>query len=467
MAEFDLLIIGAGPGGYVCAIRAAQLGLKVGIIEKRVGGGKPRLGGTCLNVGCIPSKALLDSSEHFHNAGHAFAEHGIQAAVSLDLAKMMARKDKVVQGLVDGVAFLMRKHKITVFSGTGTLLAAGTVSVTPPEGPSVEHTATSIVLAQGSVPIDLPFLAHNGTTVINSDQAIALSQVPKRLTVVGAGVIGLELGSVWTRLGAQVTVVEFLPQICPFLDPDISRDLQKILTKLGMTFHLETKVTGLTSTGGQNALSATAKDGSAVSIPGDVVLVAVGRRPLSDGLEKAGVALDERRRVVIDGQFRTNLPGVYAIGDLVPGPMLAHKAEDEGVAVAEILAGQAGMVDHNLIPNVIYTWPEVASVGLSEAAAKARGAVRIGRFSYGALARARAAGETDGVVKIIADAVTDRVLGCSIIGARASDLLAEVTAVMSFGGSAEDIARTCHAHPTFGEAVREAALDSLGRVLST
>ncbi len=466
MPDFDLLIIGAGPGGYVCAIRAAQLGLKVAIVEKRAQGGKPRLGGTCLNVGCIPSKALLDSSELMHTTAHLLAGHGIEvAAPRLDLARMMARKDKVVQSLVDGVAFLMRKNKITVLTGEGRLAGPGVVEVQDGAGARSNHSATHIVLAMGSAPVQLPALPHDGVRIISSDQAIALEQVPRRLLVVGGGVIGLELGSVWSRLGAQVTVVEFLPQLCPFLDPDIAKELQRILAKQGLAFHLQTKVTQASVQGTEVQITATGADGAALSLSGDVVLVAVGRRPLSDGLESAGIALDERKRVKIDGRFRTNRDGVYAIGDLVPGPMLAHKAEEEGSALAEMLVGQQPSLDHHLIPNVIYTWPEVATVGLTEAEARSRGPVRIGTFPVSTLGRARAAGEADGQFKIIADAASDRVLGCAIIAPRASDLLAEVTAVMAFGGSSEDIARTCHAHPTYSEGVKEAALAVLGRAL--
>jgi dihydrolipoamide dehydrogenase len=467
MASFDLIIIGAGPGGYVCAIRAAQLGLKVAIVEKRTEGPKVRLGGTCLNVGCIPSKALLDSSEHFANAKKHFAEHGIQVGEPrIDVAQMLKRKDRVVGSLVDGISFLMKKNKVEVLVGTGKLLGAGKVSVTAADGGMTEHAAKHVVLATGSVPIDLPFLKPDGVTVVTSDQAIAFPAVPEHLVVVGGGVIGLELGSVWSRLGAKVTVVEFLPQICPFLDPDVAKELQKVLTKQGLQFALETKVTGISIANGKATLSATDKDGKAATFTGDKVLVAVGRRPLSDGLDAAGVKLDERRRVAIDHDFRTNLPGVYAIGDLVPGPMLAHKAEEEGVALAEFLAGQKVTLDHGLIPNVVYTWPEVATIGLTEADAKKQGRmVKVGRFPFLANGRAKAAGEGDGFVKVIADAASDRVLGAAIIGPRASDLLAEITATMTYGGSSEDIARTCHSHPTFSEAVKEAALDVLGRAL--
>ncbi len=471
MASFDLIIIGAGPGGYVCAIRAAQLGLRVAIVEKRNEAGKIRLGGTCLNVGCIPSKALLDSSEHYRNASQHFAEHGISTgSLTLDLAALMRRKDKVVGSLVDGISYLMKKNKIEVLSGTGVLTGPGAVTVTDAAGTAVEHSAKKVVLATGSVPISLPFLPFDGTTVVSSDQAISFDRVPEKLLVVGGGVIGLELGSVWARLGAQVTVIEFLPQLCPFLDPDVAKELQKVLTKQGLAFHLETKVTGMAREAGKVVLQASGKDGKAVAFSGDKVLVSVGRKPLIEGagLEAAGVALTERKRVKVDHDFLTNLLGVYAIGDLIDGPMLAHKAEEEGVAVAELIAGGKNTIDHNLIPNVIYTWPEVASVGLGEAEARKGGrAIRIGKASFIGNGRAKAAGEVDGFVKLIADEKTDRVLGAAIIGPRASDLLSEITAVMAFGGASEDIARTCHSHPTFSEVVRDAALAVLGRPINS
>ena len=462
---YDLIVIGAGPGGYVCAIRAAQLGLKVAIVEKRAAdAGKPRLGGTCLNVGCIPSKALLDTSEHFANARKHFAEHGIAVgAPTIDVAKMLARKDKVVGKLTDGIAYLMKKNKIDVLPGTGALAGTGKVRVG-----DAEHTAKHIVLAMGSTPIAIPTLPIDGKVVVTSDHAISFDRVPKHLVVVGGGVIGLELGSVWARLGAQVTVLEALPQLCPFLDADVAKELQKVLTKQGLAFQLGCKVTGVVVAGDAATVSATAADGSALSIACDRVLVCVGRRPVVEGagLEQTGVALTERKRVKIDAHYRTSVAGVYAIGDLIDGPMLAHKAEEEGVALAEQLAGKPGHVDAALIPNVVYTWPEVATVGVTEADAKAKNvAVRVGRFPFAANGRAVCSGDTDGFVKIIADAKTDRVLGAAILGPRASDLLAEIVAVMAFGGASEDIARTCHGHPTFSEAVKEAALDAIGRVL--
>ena len=465
---YDLIIIGAGPGGYVCAIRAAQLGKKVAIVEKRSDGAKTRLGGTCLNVGCIPSKALLDTSEKFYEAKKHFAEHGIAVTPSIDIAQMLKRKQGVVDTLVGGIAGLMRKHKIEVLSGSGELLAAGKVRVTAADGTKTEHDAQHVVLAMGSVPIELPFLKFDGERIVSSDHAISFPSVPKRLVVVGGGVIGLELGSVWSRLGSQVTVVEALPQLCPFLDGDVAKSLQKTLEKQGLQFVFEAKVTGAARQGDEVVLSGTAKDGSALSWTADRVLVAVGRRPCIEaaGLETAGVKLTERKRVQVDGHLRTNLPGVWAIGDLVDGPMLAHKAEEDGVAVAEMIAGQHGHVDYALVPNVVYTEPEVASVGLTEAECQKRNlSVRVGKFPFLANGRARAAAATDGFVKIIADAKTDRVLGAAIVGQRAADLIASIAAHMVYGGSSEDIARTCMAHPTHGEAVKEAALDCLGRVL--
>jgi dihydrolipoamide dehydrogenase len=470
MPTFDLIVIGAGPGGYVCAIRAAQLGLSVAIVEKRgAEAGKPKLGGTCLNVGCIPSKALLDSSERFHDAKHRFAEHGIAASPTIDIATMLARKDKVVSSLVTGVDFLMKKNKITVLAGTGKLLGQGRVAVVDTAGAAVEHQCKHVVLAMGSLPVELPFLKFDGATVVSSDQAIAFPAVPKRLAVVGGGVIGLELGSVWARLGSQVTVVEFLPEVCPFLDGDVAKELRKVLGKLGIQFLLSTKVGGCAVQGGEAVLSATGDDGKPVEIRADKVLVAVGRRPVVEGagIEEVGVRLTEKKRVAVDASFRTSVPGVYAIGDLIDGPMLAHKAEEEGVAVAEHLAGHKITIDHHLIPNVIYTWPEVASIGLTEADAKAKGrAVKIGKYPFNALGRAKASGDVDGFVKIISDATTDRVLGASIIGPRASDLLPEIVTTMTYGGSSEDIGRTCHGHPTFSEAVKEAALGVLGRTIN-
>ena len=472
MAEssFDLIVIGAGPGGYVCAIRAAQLGMKVAIVEMRGSDGKaPLLGGTCLNVGCIPSKALLDSSEHFYMARDHFAEHGIKVGTpKIDVPAMMKRKEGVVGALVGGIAGLMKKNKVTVISGRGEVVGTGSVKVTAADGSTSGYNAKHIVLAMGSTPIEIPSLAVDGENIVTSDHAIAFDKVPKKLVVVGGGVIGLELGSVWARLGAEVDVVEFLPQICPFLDGDVAKTLQRTLAKQGLKFHLSTKVTASEVTKKGTKLTAENAKGEAVTFEADKVLVCVGRRPVieSAGLDSAGIALTERKRVQVDGNFKTSLEGVYAIGDLIDGPMLAHKAEEEGVAIAEILAGHANTLDHHLIPNVVYTEPEVATVGITEAQAKEQGkAINIGKFNFAANGRARAASATDGFVKIIADKETDKILGAAIIGARASDLLAEIVAVMAFGGASEDIARICHSHPTFSEAVKEAALDTLGRVL--
>ncbi len=455
--RFDFVVIGAGPGGYVAAIRAAQLGLTVACVDKRAA-----LGGTCLNVGCIPSKALLDSSELFDVARSRFAKHGIKTGeVTLDLKAMMARKDAVVKGLTDGVAGLFKKNRITFVHGTARLAGPGKVVVKSGTKEAAVLEAKHVLLATGSEPAALPALPFDGTTVVGSTEALAFDKVPAHLIVVGAGYIGLELGSVWARLGSKVTVVEFLPRILAQGDAEVAGLLQKSLAKQGLTFHLDTKVTGASTQGGQVVVNAQSK-GKDVLLQGDKVLVAVGRRPHTAGLglEEAGVALDEKSgRVTVDEGWQTNLPGVYAIGDLIAGPMLAHKAEEEGVAVAERLAGKKTHVNYATIPGVIYTHPEVASVGLSEEQARVAGReVRVGKFPFLANGRARCLDETEGLVKLLADAKTDRLLGAHVIGPRASDLIAELVAVMEFSGSAEDVARTCHAHPTLSEAVREAAL---------
>ncbi len=456
--RFDLIVIGAGPGGYVAAIRAAQLGLKVACLEKR-----NALGGTCLNIGCIPSKALLDSSELYYLAKNRFAKHGIKASgIDLDLPAMLARKDEVVKGLTDGVRFLFRKNKIEGITGTGTLTSPTTVRVAKEDGTTVDLEAGHILLATGSEPVNLPFLPHDGKLVVDSTDALAFDRVPKHLAVVGAGFIGLELGSVWRRLGAKVSVIEFLPRIVPMMDNELGDLLQKSLAKLGLEFHLETKVTGATRKGDGLQLNAEKKDGAKVGFECDRVLVAVGRRPYTAnlGLDAVGVKYDPKTgKVATDHHFRTNIPTISAIGDLIDGPMLAHKAEDEGIACAEILAGKPGHVNYDTIPSVIYTHPEVASVGITEEQAKAKGLkYRVGKFPFIANGRAKAMDEPEGLVKILADETNDRVLGVHIIGARASDMIAEAVAVMEFAGSAEDIARTCHAHPTLSEAVKEAAL---------
>lgn len=454
---FDLIVIGTGPGGYVCAIRASQLGLKVAVVEKRA-----TYGGTCLNVGCIPSKALLHASERYEEAGHAFAAMGIEANPRFDLAKMLAFKDEGVKGNVDGVAFLFKKNKITAFHGAGRILGAGQVEVTGSDGTKQTVTAKSMVIATGSDVARLPGIDIDEKTVVSSTGALVLPKVPKKLLVIGAGVIGLELGSVWRRLGAEVLVVEFLDRILPGMDGEVARTAQRLLTKQGMTFKLGSKVAKIAKGEAGHAVAVESAAGGAPEIvSADVVLVAIGRVPHTEGLglEAIGVELDQRKRVVVDAHFQTNVAGIYAIGDVIDGPMLAHKAEDEGIAVAEILAGQAGHVNQDVIPNVIYTFPEIASVGKGEEELKAAGvAYNVGKFPFTANARAKVNRTSDGFVKILADAATDRVLGVHIIAAQASEMIAEAAVVMEFGGAAEDLARTCHAHPTLTEAVKEAAL---------
>jgi dihydrolipoamide dehydrogenase len=457
MPTYDLIVIGTGPGGYVCAIRAAQLGMKVAVVEKRA-----THGGTCLNVGCIPSKALLHASELFEEAGHGFETMGIGVSKpKLNLAQMMKFKEQGVDGNVKGVEFLLKKNKIDAVHGTARIVGTGKVEVTG-EGATQTLETKAIVIATGSDVARLKGIEIDEKRVVSSDGAIALEQVPKRLLVVGAGVIGLELGSVWRRLGAQVTVVEFLDRILPGMDAEVARQFQRILQKQGMTFKLASKVTGIDTTG--KALKATvesAAGGSSETIEADVALVAIGRVPYTEGLglEAAGVKLDNRGRVLVDAHYATNVPGIYAIGDVIAGPMLAHKAEDEGVAVAEILAGQAGHVNYDVIPNVIYTFPEVASVGKTEEELKeAKVAYNAGKFPFTANGRAKVNMTTDGFVKILADAKTDRVLGVHIVGPDAGTMIAEAGVAMEFGAASEDIARTCHAHPTLTEAVKEAAL---------
>ncbi|CAN7218816.1 dihydrolipoyl dehydrogenase [Bosea sp. LjRoot237] len=456
--SYDLVVIGTGPGGYVCAIRAAQLGLKVAVVEKR-----RTHGGTCLNVGCIPSKALLHASEMFDEVSHTFPGLGIiTAKPKLDLKQMMVHKQETVDANVNGVAFLLKKNKIEAFHGTASIPAAGKVVVTAEDGKTQELETKNIVIATGSESAALPGVTTDEKTVVTSTGALELSSVPKELLVVGAGVIGLEIGSVWARLGAKVTVVEFLDRILPGMDDEIAKQFQRLLQKQGFTFHLGSKVTKVETgkKGGATVTVEPAAGGEARTLNADIVLVAIGRRPNTDGLglDKAGV-VTERGRVVIDDHFQTNVPGIYAIGDVVRGPMLAHKAEDEGVAVAEILAGKHGHVNYDAIPSIVYTGPEVAAIGKTEEELKAAGvAYKVGKFPFTANGRARAIKHTDGFVKFLADAATDRVLGCHIIGPHAGDLIAEVTVLMEFGGSAEDLARTCHAHPTLAEAVKEAAL---------
>ena len=449
----DLIVIGTGPGGYVCAIRAAQLGMKVAVVEKRA-----THGGTCLNVGCIPSKALLHASELFNEAAHSFAGMGIDVQPKLNLAKMLAFKDEGVKGNVDGIGYLLKKNKVDTFHGTGRVVGAGKVEVTFINGEKKTLDSKAIVIATGSDVARLPGVTIDEKTIISSTGALTLSSVPKRLLVVGAGVIGLELGSVWRRLGSQVTVVEYLDRILPGMDLDVARSFQRILEKQGFA----SKVTKVEAVKGAHKITVEpAAGGAAEALEADVVLVAIGRTPYTEGLGLAevGIALDERRRIKVDAHWSTNVPGVYAIGDVIAGPMLAHKAEDEGVAVAEILAGQAGHVNYDVIPGVIYTAPEVASVGRTEEELKAAGiAYNAGKFPFTANGRAKVNKTTDGFVKVLADATTDRILGVHMIGPHVGELIAEAAVIMEFGGSAEDLARTCHAHPTLAEAVKEAAL---------
>jgi dihydrolipoamide dehydrogenase len=459
---YDLVVIGTGPGGYVCAIRAAQLGMKVAVAEKRA-----THGGTCLNVGCIPSKALLHASEMFEEAGHSFARMGIGVGTpKLDLAALMTFKDDGVDGNVKGVEFLLKKNKIDAVRGTARIAAPGKIEVKGADGTTQTLETKNIVIATGSDVAKLKGVEIDGKRIVTSDQAIALDKVPQRLLVIGAGVIGLELGSVWRRLGSQVTVVEFLDRILPGLDSEVGRQSQRLLEKQGLVFKLGAKVTGVDSSGA--ALKATIEPahsattgGAAETIEADVVLVAIGRVPYTDGLglDEAGVKKDNRGRVIVDAHYATNVKGIYAIGDVIAGPMLAHKAEDEGMAAAEILAGQAGHVNYDVIPNVVYTFPEIASVGKTEEELKEAGiAYNTGKFPFTANGRAKANHQTDGFVKILADAKTDRVLGVHIVGADAGNMIAEAAVAMEFGAAAEDIARTCHAHPTLPEAVKEAAL---------
>jgi dihydrolipoamide dehydrogenase len=457
MASYDLIVIGTGPGGYVCAIRAAQLGMKVAVVEKNT-----TLGGTCLNVGCMPSKALLYASELYEEAGHSFGKMGIKvSAPSIDLPQMMEFKQQGIDGNVKGVEFLMKKNKIDVVFGTGRVLGTGRVEVKAADGKTQVLETKNIVIATGSDVARLRGIEIDEKRIVSSTGALSLDKVPEKMIVVGAGVIGLELGSVWRRLGAEVTVIEFLDRILPGMDGDVVKSFQRILEKQGMTFKLGAKVTGVDSSGKRlKAQVEPAAGGAAESIEADVILVAIGRTPYTEalGLKEAGVALDERNRVNIDKHFATNVAGIYAIGDVVAGPMLAHKAEDEGVACAEILAGQAGHVNYDVIPGVVYTTPEVATVGKTEEDLKAAGvAYTIGKFPFTANGRSKVNQTTEGFVKILADAKTDRVLGVHIIGREAGEMIHEACVLMEFGGSAEDLARTCHAHPTRSEAVKEAA----------
>lgn len=455
---FDLVVIGAGPGGYVAAIRAAQLGLNVACVEKRA-----TLGGTCLNIGCIPSKAFLQSSEHFAHAQHGLGAHGVKVGkVSFDLDAMMAHKTKVVDDNTQGVKFLFKKNKVTSVFGRARIKSAQEVVVTGDDGTTQSLQTKYVLIATGSDSAPLPGVEVDEKRIVSSTGALELESVPKHLVVIGGGYIGLEMGSVWARLGAEVTVVEFLDRITPGMDGEVAKTFQRILKKQGMTFRLGTKVTGAESLKTKIKLSIEpAAGGESETIDCDTVLVAIGRRPYTDGLglDDAGVETDDRGFVEIDENFQTNVAGIFAIGDCVPGPMLAHKAEDEGVAAAEIIAGETGHVNYDVIPGIVYTWPEVAAVGKTEEQLKEAGTeYSSGTFPFSANGRARAANETDGFVKILADARTDRILGAHIIGPDAGTLIHEIVVAMEFGASAEDIARTCHGHPTLAEAVKEAAL---------
>ncbi len=458
--SFDVIIIGSGPAGYVCAIRAAQLGMTVACVEKR-----ETLGGTCLNIGCIPSKAMLQSSENFWETTHSWKDHGIIVeGVKVDLARMQARKSEVVSANVKGVEYLFKKNKVTWLKGAARIPSPGHVTVG-----DTEYLAKHIIIATGSDSSPLPGVTVDEKRIVTSTGALELSEVPKHLVVIGGGFIGLELGSVWRRLGAEVTVIEFLDRVLPGNDEEIAKQFQRILARQGIKFRMSTRV--ISATADNDAVTLTVepvKGGAAAEIKADIALLAVGRRAYTDrlGLAELGVATDERGRVKTDTHYATNIPGIYAIGDVIAGPMLAHKGEDEGVAIAEILAGQAGHVNYEVIPGIVYTWPEVAAVGKTEEDLKAAGvAYNVGKFPFTANGRARAMGSTEGFVKILADKATDRIFGAHIIGPDAGTLIAEIAVAMEFGASAEDVARTCHAHPTLSEAVKEAALAVAGRAL--
>ncbi len=456
--QFDVIVIGSGPGGYVAAIRCAQLGLKTAIIEKY-----NTFGGTCLNVGCIPSKALLDSSEHYHNALHTFKEHGINLKdLSPDLKQMLKRKDEVVAHTTAGISFLMKKNKISTFQGIGSMVDKNTVKLTKADGTAEHLTSKNIILATGSKPTALPFLKTDGNRIITSTEALKLKEIPKHLILIGGGVIGLELGSVYARLGSKVTVVEFMDSIIGTMDKSLGKELQKVLAKQGMEFLLSHKVTGATVKGSKVTVTADNSNGQKVSLEGDYCLVAVGRTAYTEnlGLENIGITLEERgKKIPVNAHLETSVPGIYAIGDVVKGAMLAHKAEDEGTFVAEVIAGQKPHINYNLIPGVVYTWPEVASVGQTEEQLKESGInYKAGSFPFKASGRARASNDSDGFIKVLADAVTDEILGVHMIGPRAADMIAEAVVAMEFRASAEDISRISHAHPTYTEAFKEASM---------
>jgi dihydrolipoamide dehydrogenase len=461
MDKFDVTIIGSGPGGYVAAIRCAQLGFKTALIERY-----QTLGGTCLNVGCIPSKAMLDSSEHYHNATHTFATHGIEVKeVKANLAQMIKRKSEVVKQTCDGINFLMKKNKVNVFHGHGSFASKNTVSIKGEKGETIIESG-KIIIATGSKPFSLPGIEIDKKRIITSTEALELKEIPKHLILVGGGVIGLELGSVYARLGSKVSVVEYADGIIPTMDKSLGKELQKSLSKLGVEFYLNHKVTGAKSTAKEVTVTAENKEGKAVEFKGDYCLVALGRKPYTDnlGLDKAGVKVDAKGKVEVDDHLQTNVAGIYAIGDVVRGAMLAHKAEEEGTFVAEVIAGQKPHINYNLIPGVVYTWPEVAAVGYTEEQLKEKGKkYKVGNFPFKASGRARASMDTDGFVKVLADADTDEILGVHMIGPRTADMIAEAVIAMEFRASAEDITRTSHAHPTFTESFKEACLDATGK----
>jgi len=454
--KYDIIVIGSGPGGYIAAIRASQLGKKVAIIEKY-----KTLGGTCTNVGCIPSKALLDSSHHYYDAIHHFDTHGISIETpKIDFSKMVERKANIVETTTGGIKYLMDKNNIDVFEGLGSFVDATHVKITKDDGTAETIEGTNIIIATGSKPATLPFINLDKERIITSTEALKLKEVPKHLIVIGGGVIGLELGSVYKRLGAEVTVVEYAPKITPTMDADVSKELQKVLKKQGMKFAISHGVTSVERNGDEVLVKATDKKGREVEFTGDYCLVAVGRKPFTEGLglENAGVQLNERNQVEVNDHLQTSVSNIYAIGDVVKGAMLAHKAEEEGVVVAEYLAGQKPHIDYNLIPGVVYTWPEVAAVGKTEEELKEAGVnYKAGKFSMRALGRSRASGDIDGFVKVLADTTTDEILGVHIVGARAADLIMEAAVAMEYRASAEDLARICHGHPTYSEAIKEAA----------
>tara|TARA_Y100000782_G_scaffold9777_1_gene11081 strand:- start:1056 stop:2456 length:1401 start_codon:yes stop_codon:yes gene_type:complete len=454
--KFQAIVIGGGPGGYVCAIRLSQLGIKTACVESR-----GSLGGTCLNIGCIPSKSLLNLSENFHKVKH-FSNLGIEiSAVKLNLEKMMKNKDKVVTILTKGIEFLFKKNKVTHYKGTGSFKSATQVSIIDDKKKETIIDSDKIIISTGSEPISLPGVKFDEKVIVSSTGALALSKVPKKMVIVGAGYIGLEMGSVWSRLGSEVHVVEFLDHITPGMDKEISKEFMKILQKQGINFHLQTKVNSIKKNNKGAVVSTTNKDGKKINFECNVVLVSVGRKPNTKNLnlDAIGIALDDKKRVKVDKNFQTNVKNIYAIGDVIAGPMLAHKAEEEGIAIAELIAGQSGHVNYNIIPGVVYTSPEVASIGKTEEQLKdLNQKYKVGKFPFMANSRAKAINETDGFVKILAEEKTDKVLGVHIIGSHAGEMIAQIAIAMEFGSSSEDIARTCHAHPTFSEAIKEAAL---------